>query len=218
MMAGDAHSRLRRMFREFLLISSAHFLALLSPGQDFLLLVRTSLRHGFRVAAGASAGIALANAVWIGVAIFAIGRVREWPVFMRLLQWAGAAVLVYMGWHFLRVQPAGAETLSGEKQAYGEPGWKKAFVPGLLSGLGNPKNGLFYASLFSVGLSPETPLAWQTACGIWMVAVVFGWDLFICALTGREATRRALARWQWRIEQAAGALLIVLGVAMALSS
>ncbi|EIP98427.1 hypothetical protein OpiT1DRAFT_02883 [Opitutaceae bacterium TAV1] len=37
-------------------------------------------------------------------------------------------------------------------------------------------------------------------------------------LTGREATRRALARWQWRIEQAAGALLIVLGVAMAFSS
>ena len=43
----------------FLLIATAHFLALLSPGPDFFLVARTSASAGWRVASGACAGIAL---------------------------------------------------------------------------------------------------------------------------------------------------------------
>lgn len=49
----------------FLLIASAHFLALLSPGPDFFLVARSALAAGWRTASGACLGIALANGLFI---------------------------------------------------------------------------------------------------------------------------------------------------------
>ena len=45
---------------EFFLLAGAHLLALASPGPDFLLLLRGSLRHGRGYGLAAALGIALA--------------------------------------------------------------------------------------------------------------------------------------------------------------
>lgn len=50
---------------QFVAVAAAHFLALLIPGVDFFLIVRTSLRHGRVPAAMVCVGIALANALFI---------------------------------------------------------------------------------------------------------------------------------------------------------
>lgn len=207
------------MPHEFLLIATAHFVALLSPGQDFLLLVRTALVHGLRRALLASLGIALANALWIVGAILMMEQIRSWALFMPVFRWIGAAVLVWMGWHFLRaghersavsagVDFAVAKTKTGDGE--------NSFWLGLLSGAVNPKNGLFYASLFSVGVAETTTVPWKIIYGIWMTLVVLVWDGMISALIGNASVRRNLARWQGWVEQAAGGLLILLGLGMAL--
>lgn len=49
------------MFALFLLVAGTHFAALLSPGPDFFLLIRTVLTKGRRQADGCTCGIALAN-------------------------------------------------------------------------------------------------------------------------------------------------------------
>lgn len=42
------------VWQQFLVIAGAHFLALLSPGPDFFLIVRSAVVNGARVASGAS--------------------------------------------------------------------------------------------------------------------------------------------------------------------
>ncbi|MFX6330733.1 LysE family transporter, partial [Acinetobacter baumannii] len=54
---------------EFFLLAGAHLLALASPGPDFLLLLRGSLRHGRGYGLAAALGIALANGLYIALAI-----------------------------------------------------------------------------------------------------------------------------------------------------
>ena len=49
------------MFALFMLVAGTHFAALLSPGPDFFLLIRTALTKGRRQADGCACGIALAN-------------------------------------------------------------------------------------------------------------------------------------------------------------
>ncbi|MGC3765303.1 LysE family translocator, partial [Pseudomonas aeruginosa] len=49
------------MFAAFVLVASTHFAALLSPGPDFLLLVRAALLRGRRLADAEAAGNALPN-------------------------------------------------------------------------------------------------------------------------------------------------------------
>ena len=49
----------------FATVAIAHFLALLSPGPDFVLIVKSSIKHGGKKSIGVAAGIASANAVYI---------------------------------------------------------------------------------------------------------------------------------------------------------
>lgn len=60
----------------FLLIASTHFLALLSPGPDFFLIARSTLAQGRWVASGACAGVALANGLYISLALTGFARMN----------------------------------------------------------------------------------------------------------------------------------------------
>jgi len=51
----------------FVVIAVTHFLALLSPGPDFFLLLTTLLRYSHRAAYRVAWGIALGNALILGV-------------------------------------------------------------------------------------------------------------------------------------------------------
>ncbi|MFT4171985.1 MAG: LysE family translocator [Rhodocyclaceae bacterium] len=195
--------------RVFLLVALAHFIALLSPGQDFLLLLRTSLCHGVRSGMRAAAGIALANALWIVAALTLIGSVQHIDALLDALRWVGGAILIHVGWHCLRA-PAAAPDAGALASPLG------AFAAGFASGLSNPKNGLFYASLFALGISPTTSWLTKAAYGVWMTFAVFSWDCAVALAAGRLHGKPVVARWQRWIERGAGAALIGLGVAMAL--
>ena len=56
-------------WQHFFLVAGAHFLALLSPGPDFFLVLRSALRQGRRQANAVCVGIALANGVYIALAV-----------------------------------------------------------------------------------------------------------------------------------------------------
>ena len=58
------------MFALFLLVAGTHFAALLSPGPDFFLLIRTALAQGRRQADGCACGIALANLLSMLLVLF----------------------------------------------------------------------------------------------------------------------------------------------------
>ena len=55
---------------EFMLIAFAHFIALLSPGADFVYIVNSAINNKAKVAIGASLGIALSNAFYITLCLF----------------------------------------------------------------------------------------------------------------------------------------------------
>ena len=58
------------MFALFLLVAGTHFAALLSPGPDFFLLIRTALANGRHQADGCACGIALANLLSMLLVLF----------------------------------------------------------------------------------------------------------------------------------------------------
>ena len=86
---------------------------------------------------------------------------------------------------------------------------------GFSAGLLNPKNILFYASLFSLGLAPDTPHTLQIAFGLWMFMVVLLWDIGIAHLAGHPAVVRRFLAHIRRIEQATGVILLALAAGMA---
>lgn len=203
--------------QQFLMIAAAHFLALLSPGPDFFLIARTSLSAGWRVASGACLGIAMANGVFIAAAFAGTAALQPDTTLFVVLQLAGCTYLVYIG--VLFVGYAGSSDLKvAASGGRGTPptqplvAWRRAAGMGFLSGILNPKNALFYASLAAMLTGPHASAGWKTLYGTWMFSVVLLWDVVIAVLIGHQSVLRRFARTLPWLERISGLVLILLAL------
>ena len=198
------------VWQQFLIIAGAHSLALLSPGPDFFLIVRSAVINGARVASGVCVGIALANGVYIGLAISGVAVLQEVAGLFAVLKWAGCAYLAWLGWRFLTARGEALAPELGAEQARRGNWWRECRV-GFLSGILNPKNSLFYASLFSLGFERDTALGVQLAYGVWMFAAVLIWDLCIARAAGHPPVVRRFMAHVRKVERITG--VVLLGIA-----
>ncbi len=201
--------------QQFLVIAAAHFLALLSPGPDFFLLARTSLSAGWQVASGACLGIAIANGVFIVTAFAGTAVLRPQSAPFVALQLAGCVYLLYLGILFIR--HASANPLNGMQKRSGHAArhagaWWRAAGMGFLSGILNPKNALFYASLAAMLTGAHANNGWKIVYGTWMFSIVLLWDLLVIVMIGNQAVLRRFARALPWLERSAGVVLIVLAM------
>lgn len=203
--------------QQFLIIAAAHFLALLSPGPDFFLIARTSLSSGWRVASGACLGIAVANGVFIAAAFAGTAVLRADSGLFVALQLVGCAYLLYLGVLFIR--HAGSNDLEGvpaQAQCSVRPAavraWWRAAGLGFLSGILNPKNALFYASLAAMLTGPHASAGWKAVYGAWMFGVVLLWDVLVAVMIGNQRVLRRFARALPWLERISGAMLVLLAL------
>ena len=198
---------------QFLIIAAAHFLALLSPGPDFFLVIRTSLAAGWRMASGVCLGIALANGVFITVAFGGLSVFQPDSRLFFAIQLAGCVYLLHIGWLFIRHAGSASRTSVLQDQAGRSvlaASWFRGAGMGLLSGILNPKNALFYVSLAAMVAS--TSGSWKIIYGSWMFSVVFFWDLLVAlAIGNKTVTRRFTQALPW-LERISGAILIFLAI------
>ena len=192
----------------------AHFLALISPGPDFLLIVRSALRHKRNHAVGVAAGIAVANAVYIVLCMLGVGSLIARSLWLMVgLKVAGACFLMYVAIHAFRAKRSDYDFIGGmSAENRTQSSFFKEFGLGLLSGLSNPKNIIFYISLFAVILTPTVGTGLKIGLGVWMVALIFVWDSMIVFLLGQNRIRSFFGKAAFYIDKAAGAVLGLLGV------
>ncbi|MBF4459701.1 LysE family translocator [Pseudoclavibacter sp. VKM Ac-2867] len=199
---------------QFLAVAVAHFLALLIPGVDFFLIVRSTLADGWKVASGVCVGIAAANSTLIGAAFSGVALISQ-PEVLWTLQGVGGAFLTYVGWVFLRSTPVaelGAGTPRSPSASPANASWTRNLWLGAASGLLNPKNVLFYVSL-AAALASARP-ATLVLYGAWMVLVVLAWDLFVAIVLGSGRGLAKLSRFIPLLSKAAGVFLAVFGLSM----
>ena len=194
-------------------LALAHFVALLSPGPDFFLLVGYAVRYRMRGSTGLCVGIAVGNGLYILLAIIGWGILRQLPLLFTVIELLGALYLLWIGSLLIRSRP---QTLTGADARSTCPGFGKQLLLGLGSSLLNPKNALFYLALMTALLGPSVTLLQQTMSGIWMTSVVLCWDLLIVMFIGLPQIQRRLTRGILWIERIAGGVLIIFGCAIAL--
>ena len=194
-------------------LALAHFVALLSPGPDFFLLVGYATRYRMRGSAGLCVGIAFGNGLYILLAIIGWGILRQLPLLFTIIELLGALYLLWIGSLLIRSRP---QTLTGADARSTCPGFGKQLLLGLGSSLLNPKNALFYLALMTALLGPSVTLLQQTMSGIWMTSVVLCWDLLIVMFIGLPQIQRRLTRGILWVERIAGGVLIIFGCAIAL--
>lgn len=202
-------------------IAGIFLVALASPGPDFAVILRMSLRYGRRVSLMTSVGVGAGILIHVAYSLLGVGLLISKSILaFTIMKWAGALYLVYLGFQALRAKPAKAADVSDildDQTDRGAPGMRRAFLVGFLTNGLNPKATLFFLSLFTVIIDPATPLTVQIAYG-GMLSIMTGlWFSGLSLVLSSAPIVRAYRRIGHWLDRTFGAMLIALGVHIALS-
>jgi RhtB (resistance to homoserine/threonine) family protein len=184
--------------------------ALLSvaPGPGTAMVVRSSLRDGWRAGVLTVAGNEVGVVVWALLSVLGVSAlVAASEVAFVGLKLVGAAALVWLGIQSLRGSPP-AERVEARGGA---------FRAGLITSLANPKLAVFFVALFPQFVEPGSSVLPAT---LFMAALIvvfdFAWYTSLALLVSRAKTgvmRSRVGRW---LERTTGAVLVALGLRVAL--
>ena len=192
---------------EFFTLTSIYFLALLSPGQDFFLIIKHALTHGYQKAWWSCVGIASGNALYIIFAYMGHAYISQYPMLVSLIEIGGALFLLYLGFLLLFAPKPKVDSSLHVKSKMA----LKLFIQGLLSALLNPKNILFYFSLLFTIIQPETSLHVKMFYAIWMVGMLLVWDMLVALIFGNKRALK-LFPYLFVVQKVVGVGLIAFGL------
>ena len=202
---------------EFMTVALVHLLAVASPGPDFAVVVRESVTQGRRVGSWTALGVGCGIFVHVAYSLLGIGLiVSQSIVLFNLFKWLAAGYLLYLGWGALRARPMSLDTADEVGTTSDRSPWQ-AFVVGFVTNGLNPKATLFFLSLFTVVISADTPLLVQAGYGVYLAGATALWFLLVAWLFSRGRVRAGFARMGHWFDRLTGAVLIGLGVRLAVS-
>lgn len=187
---------------------AAILLLLALPGPGTLALLTSTAQGGLRAGAAATAGIILGDQVLMWLAVAGVAALlAAHPLAFTVVQYAGAACLVWLGVRLLLAGPGSAAVMKLAPRHY----LRQAFGITLL----NPKAIVFYMAFFPLFVNPATHRGLITfvAMAVTVAAITAVYCITLCAFAqavSRQFRRRpALGVWAQR---AAGACLVGFGL------
>ncbi len=199
---------------EFITIASVHLLAVASPGPDFAIVVRHSIRFGRRAAIVTSLGVGTAILLHVAYSMLGIGLlIQTTPWLFTTLSYLAAAYLGYLDIMALKSRPQQTEPGANQKGAEGTAlSDKKAFVVGFVTNGLNPKATLFFLSLFAVAISAQTPMQIKLFYGAYLALATTLWFVSLSCLLSTPRIREFLTQQGYWFDRLMGVLLIALAL------
>jgi RhtB (resistance to homoserine/threonine) family protein len=201
----------------YLIIMTATFVALISPGPDFLITMRNALGVGRASGIATAIGVGAAIATHVAYSAFGIALIISQSVMVfNIIKYLGAAYLIYCGVMALRSK--GWDMAAAQAKAKNkDKSLKRSFVEGFVTNVLNPKATLFFLALFTQVLTPDTPMSWQVIYGLSLMVMVAAWFSFVAVVLTHEKIRQKLSSVSIWIDRVTGGLFIALGLKVALS-
>ncbi len=169
-----------------------------APGPDFFMVLRNSLTRGRLAGVMTALGIGSALVVHVVYSVLGLALIiASSPAVFSLIRVCGALYLLYIaGRALMSARTAMPDVRAEAERPTGSPlaGWREGFWCNLL----NPKAALFFLSIFSQFMTPETPGSLRWVYGAEVVVTVTTWFVLLALFLSTGRMRRAytsLARW-----------------------
>ncbi len=199
----------------------------LTPGPDVLFIVTNALRSGARAGIVAALGITAGCFVHILAAAIGVSALMAASATaFRLLKWAGAAYLVFVGLRMLLARASAPDkstamnSVAGCADGTSAKAMKRVFFQGFWTNALNPKVALFFLAFVPQFIAPG---AEHKALAFLLLGLLFnfnalwvniGWAGAAAWMAGRMASVRQAMHW---LERAAGLMFIGFGLKLAFS-
>ena len=198
---------------EFLTIASVHLLAVASPGPDFAIVLKHSISFSRRAAIITSIGVGVGILIHVGYSLLGIGIViKTTPVLFQVLSYFAAMYLLYLGWGAIRSSaPKHLNSVEFKKTMHIISD-NKAFMVGFLTNGLNPKATLFFLSVFTVVVSPDTPNAIKLGYGLYLAVATGIWFCVLSLFLSSKRVRLYIAKKGYWFDRGMGVVLILLAI------
>ena len=175
----------------FLAVASAHLIAVSSPGPDFAVVFRYSIRYGTKVAVAVGIGIGSGILVHVFYSIMGLGLIIATNALVfNIFKLAGAAYLFYIAWlgwksgssnssKLLNINDKGANKDANKDT----PSLWQAYKVGFLTNALNVKATIFFLSVYLL-LVNESPLLWQISYGVYMAVATAAYFACLSYIVG----------------------------------
>ncbi len=201
---------------ELITVATITILAVISPGADFAMVTRNSMVLSRRAGVLTATGIALGVLIHVAYSMAGIGLLISRSILLfSLIKFAGAAYLIYLGITMMRAKKADPSEAQAEPAALSD---FDALKTGFFTNALNPKTTLFVVSLFTQVISPQTPLVVQLGYGAFMSLAHLVWFVLVACAFSSDVARRVVASSRHLVERGIGAMLVALGLSLALVS
>ena len=204
--------------QELLIVAGIHLLAVMSPGPDFVMMLRSSLMYSRRTAIWSAVGLGGGIALHVTYCLLGIGLLISKSILLfTIIKYLGAAYLIYIGIKSLQSKRATKTDALHIKKQEDISKWQ-ALKLGFLTNALNPKATLFFLALFTQVISTSTPVIWKMAYGLEMVLATIAWFSLVAVFMTQNPIRKAFIGVKHHIERAFGVILVAFGVKVALSA
>ncbi len=185
-------------------------LGAMSPGPSLAVVLRQTLNNGRREGfiAAVSHGLGIGVYAFASISGIAVLITRS-PMLFSLLQWGGAAYLLWLGLSELRPK-TGAEHITADP-----PRSTGAARDGFLIAFLNPKVAIFFIALFSQVIGTHTTWVEKLLYAATAMLIDMTWYVLVAWLfSNPRCLQRLRARQRW-LERVFGVVLIALALRLA---
>ena len=194
---------------EFWTIAILHLFAVASPGPDFALITRQSLRFNRKVAIWTSLGIGMGILFHCLLAITGLVLlITSNELFSTILKIIGSTYLLYLGINSVLVTQKRNETEIKERDNLDK---FNGFLVGLITNITNVKAILFFVTVFSVVINTDNSLS-LIFYGAYMALATFLWFAFISYVFTSENFKNKFSSVLKYFEKVIGIILILLSL------
>ena len=198
------------IYIQFLTIAIIHLFAVMSPGPDFVIILKQSMSNGRKASLLTSAGIGTGIIMHIMLCMFGLGMViSESKLLFDAIKILGGIYLFYIGIRSL-TEKVEFQNYKTNKTSY--TSLFKSFKLGFLTNVLNPKATLFFLSLYATIITDQTTMSMQAAYGLWMALITGLWFCLLSIILTSKPIVKKIQKFVGAIQKGTGILLIIFAI------
>ena len=200
---------------QFISIATIHLFAVMSPGPDFIIIVRQSISSGRCSALMTSLGIGVGILMHITLCIFGLGMIiKESDLLFKVIQIIGSLYLAYLGIISMISKDSSSNSNYKDKLHFNA---LQSFKLGFLTNILNPKATLFFLSLYTMIIANNTPFQFQILFGLWMSLATGLWFAFLSLILTNKSILPKIEFMTTKIQRITGIILIIFSIKLLFS-
>ncbi|MFH1430393.1 MAG: LysE family transporter [Candidatus Uhrbacteria bacterium] len=197
-------------------VAIIHLLAAISPGPDFVMVIRNTLTYSRKTGIWTAVGFGCGITVHIFYSLAGLALIISKSILLfSAIKFLGAGYLIYIGLKSFFSKSSKIECCESQKKQ--DISRLSAVKIGFLTNVLNPKASLFFLSLFTVVISPETPLSARMVMACVMIMDTILWFSLVAVFLSQERVRSLFEKYQGAFSKTLGGLLVALGLKIALT-